>query len=245
MIGNLVYSANRFLIGFLILLLLIITYTFKIEKYLFFVIVLFTYFELYISKIYNVYSILISILLVIFFLIVKSIDYQNISYLYLFNLFALIFISTCILFNQFINHIFLSIITIFLLNFFEILNYDDFLFYKLLIIAFINDTSAYLIGSKFKGPLIVSKISPNKTWSGTISSFFISSIFIFILCSNFYFTLILAISLFLGDLFFSFVKRKTNKKDFSNLLKSHGGILDRFDSFFFFISIYNLILISQ
>jgi len=241
----LVYNTNRFLIGFLILLSLIITYAFKIEEYLFFAIVFFTYFELYISKIYNFYGILISVLLVIFFLIIKNFGYQEISYLYVYNFLALIFISICILNYKLINYFFSSLITIFLLNFFEILNYDDFLFYKLLVIAFINDTSAYLIGSYLKGPLIASKISPNKTWSGTMSSFFISSIFIFILCSNFYFTLILALSLFLGDLYFSFIKRKIDKKDFSNLLKSHGGILDRFDSFFFFISIYNLILISS
>ena len=245
MIENLVYNTNRFLIGFLILLLLIITYTFKIEKYLFFAIVFFTYFELYISKIYNIFGICISILLVIIFLLINNFAYQDISYLYIYNFLALIFILICISNYRLINYFFSSLITIFLLNFFEILNYDDLLFYKLLIIAFINDTSAYLIGSYLKGPLIASKISPKKTWSGTMSSFFISSIFIFILCSNFYFTLILALSLFLGDLYFSFIKRKINKKNFSNLLKSHGGILDRFDSFFFFICIYNLILISR
>jgi phosphatidate cytidylyltransferase len=119
------------------------------------------------------------------------------------------------------------------------------LFYKLLIIAFINDSFAYIVGSNIRGPLIAPKISPNKTWSGTLSSFILTIILLLLININIYFSLILSMSLFFGDLFFSFIKRKLYIKDFSNLLKSHGGILDRFDSFFLFITIYNLIFVSS
>ena len=37
----------------------------------------------------------------------------------------------------------------------------------------------------------------------------------------------------MGDLFFSLIKRNTDIKDYSNILLSHGGVLDRLDSFIF------------
>ena len=45
--------------------------------------------------------------------------------------------------------------------------------------------------------------------------------------------LITSISCQLGDLFFSFLKRKAKLKDTGNFLPGHGGILDRLDGIFF------------
>jgi phosphatidate cytidylyltransferase len=45
----------------------------------------------------------------------------------------------------------------------------------------------------------------------------------------------MAISLFYGDIYFSYIKRKLGIKDFSRLLSAHGGILDRIDSITFLI----------
>ena len=51
-----------------------------------------------------------------------------------------------------------------------------------------------------------------------------------------------AISLFIGDIFFSYIKRLIMLKDFSSILGSHGGILDRLDSMFFVTIIFQIYL---
>ena len=56
------------------------------------------------------------------------------------------------------------------------------------------------------------------------------------------FSFICSISFFAGDIYFSYIKRLSNLKDFSNLLKSHGGILDRLDSIFLIVIFFNIYL---
>ena len=90
-----------------------------------------------------------------------------------------------------------------------------------------------------KGPLIIPKISPNKTWSGTSISFVFTFTIIYLYDYPFILAILLSLSLFLGDIFFSYIKRINNLKDFSNILGGHGGILDRLDSMFIFIIIMN------
>ena len=141
--------------------------------------------------------------------------------------------------NFYLKRFFLITVLIFLLNFFSITVNDRNLLYLLVFIAFFNDTTAYIFGKAFKGPLIVPSISPKKTWSGTGVSFILTTFIIYQYTISLFLSCLLSISLFFGDIFYSFIKRKSKLKDFSNFLLGHGGVLDRIDSMFFFVLIVN------
>jgi len=111
------------------------------------------------------------------------------------------------------------------------------LIFLILITCIASDIGGFVCGKIFKGPKLT-KISPNKTISGAIGSLIFSlvvlSIFIFYLTKNLdpYFLIIgltTSIGCQLGDLFFSFMKRKSLLKDTGNFLPGHGGVLDRID----------------
>ena len=112
----------------------------------------------------------------------------------------------------------------------------------IIFISFFNDTVAYISGKFFAGKLIIPKISPNKTWSGTSISFIFTTSVLLFLNFSILLSMILAISLFLGDIFFSYFKRFLKIKDFSSSLGGHGGILDRLDSMFFLAIIFQIYL---
>ena len=142
----------------------------------------------------------------------------------------------------FLNSIFIlyvSIFSIFFLYFSIFLQLKIFLFIFLFGCIF-SDIGGYIFGNIFKGPKLT-KISPKKTISGSIGSFVFT--FIIIASSMFFLTnkisyeviiLSFSTSLFcqLGDLFFSFLKRKAKVKDTGNYLPGHGGVLDRLDGIF-------------
>ena len=123
---------------------------------------------------------------------------------------------------------------------FYLMNSDRNLFYLIFFISFFNDTVAYIFGKFLGGPRILPKISPNKTWSGTFISFLLTTLLLFSLNFNILISMIISISIFFGDIFFSYIKRFLNLKDFSPLLGSHGGILDRLDSMFFVTIIFQI-----
>jgi len=143
----------------------------------------------------------------------------------------------------FYNLIFILFIFIFCLFFFIFSNIIQFkiILFSLLLTCISSDIGGYIFGKTFKGPKIT-KISPNKTISGSIGSIILSCITLscifFLMTKNINFVIILAgvvTSFFcqIGDLFFSLLKRKAKKKDTGNLLPGHGGILDRVDGIMF------------
>ncbi len=101
----------------------------------------------------------------------------------------------------------------------------------------INDTMAYIVGS-FIGKTPLSKISPKKTWEGTIGGIILAMLITGLIAWQFNFdtkeiVIIAVISSILGtfgDLLESKLKRLANVKDSGTFMPGHGGFLDRFDS---------------
>lgn len=232
-----VFDFNRIFIGFLLLLFLITSYIFKLDYLILILISLFVFYDLLKSNfIRNINELLFSVLFlsIIFFV---GITYNFINY---FNFIFLILIIFIILKTNFYQQkFFVTTILIFLFNFYEIISINRELLYFIICVSFFNDTLAYIFGNLIRGPLIIPTISPKKTYSGTLISFLSSCVIIYTFNYPLYLSILLSISLFIGDIFFSFVKRINNLKDFSNILKGHGGMLDRLDSMFFFTIIIN------
>ena len=133
--------------------------------------------------------------------------------------------------------------------------YSDLRIYLIysVLIAIMSDIGGLIFGKIFKGKRLT-KISPNKTISGSIGSFILSiSLIPFFyksqfdqnLINIFIITIIISLTSQLGDLFISLLKRKAKVKDTSDLLPGHGGVLDRIDGIIFAIplGIYLFIII--
>lgn len=128
-----------------------------------------------------------------------------------------------------------------------------FLMIYLLLAIFFNDIGAYLTGMLFGKHKMAPNISPKKTWEGfaggVVTSIILSLTFglvvaycgfpmlpIFTIEKWYWIVLVSFILPFvgvLGDLAFSAIKRQFGKKDYSNVLGPHGGVLDRIDSTLF------------
>jgi len=114
----------------------------------------------------------------------------------------------------------------------------------LLILTWVNDTGAYLVGSMIGKTPLFPRISPNKTWEGSTGGLITTLLFGWGL--SFVFTeipftqwlgLAVIVGVFggLGDLVESMLKRSVDVKDSGDLLPGHGGLLDRFDAFIFVV----------
>ena len=126
------------------------------------------------------------------------------------------------------------------------------LFLFIISICIFSDIGGYVVGKTIGGKKLT-KISPNKTISGTIGSF-IFSLFSIIIFENFFnysvelkinaiiFTLIISLVSQLGDLIISYLKRMAKIKDTGSLLPGHGGILDRLDGIIFAIPFSYLLI---
>ena len=120
-------------------------------------------------------------------------------------------------------------------------NHGEIIIIFILLVCIFSDIGGYVIGKSVGGKKLT-KISPNKTISGSIGSFLFSLFPIGILGllsthSNIneviIFCLILSLTCQIGDLLISFFKRKAKVKDTGNILPGHGGILDRIDGIIF------------
>ena len=112
----------------------------------------------------------------------------------------------------------------------------------IIILVWINDTFAYLVGSSFGRHPMTPRISPGKTWEGTAGGVLFTLVAGYVIhrvtgtwMSGGWIILSLLISLLslTGDLFESSLKRRHQVKDTGGVLPGHGGILDRFDSLLF------------
>ena len=130
-------------------------------------------------------------------------------------------------------------------------------FYLILIVCIFSDVGGYVVGKTIGGKKLT-KISPNKTISGSIGSFIFSMlplIFIYLFnietmflklnLVNIFFSLFVSLVCQIGDLFFSYFKRLNNKKNTSNLLPGHGGLLDRIDGLIIVLPVVWLIKIFE
>jgi phosphatidate cytidylyltransferase len=133
----------------------------------------------------------------------------------------------------------LVILLVFFLSIIKIYNLQDYnlKFLWLILIAWLTDIGGYIFGKLLGGPKLT-KISPNKTWSGVFGSLILSQFacLIFFLDSNyilnfniFLFQFLLSITGQIGDILMSYIKRLNDKKDTSNFIPGHGGFLDRVD----------------
>ena len=125
-------------------------------------------------------------------------------------------------------------------------------FLYIISICFFTDIGGYFFG-KIIGGKKLTKISPNKTISGTIGSFIFSIIPLILLINfnyldlelnfrNILFIFLVSLTSQLGALFISYLKRKAKVKDTGKILPGHGGILDRLDGIIFAVPFSYLLL---
>ncbi len=124
--------------------------------------------------------------------------------------------------------------------------YNDYLLIFMFLLIWANDTFAFLTGKMMGKTKLFERISPNKTWEGTIGGI-VMTIVIAIVISflsskehGFWIVAALLVSsaAIFGDLLESLFKRSLNIKDSGNIMPGHGGILDRFDAVLFAAPIF-------
>jgi len=132
--------------------------------------------------------------------------------------------------------------------------YGDYIYFLMILaICIFTDIGGYIFGRTFKGPKLT-KISPNKTYSGMFGGYFLSIIFMSLFfinleflfgytnievtgkelsLINFILILVISTASQLGDIIVSYFKRLSKIKDTGKIIPGHGGLLDRIDGMIF------------
>ena len=138
---------------------------------------------------------------------------------------------------------------------FNVFVIDKYFFLTILMICVFSDVGGYMFGKTFGGKKLT-KISPNKTISGSIGSFILSYIGFFVIYLYFgdllfvrlqiealvFIPFFISLVCQLGDLFISYFKRRAKIKNTGNLIPGHGGLLDRIDGSIFALPIGFIII---
>ena len=138
---------------------------------------------------------------------------------------------------------------------FNVFVIDKYFFLSILMICVFSDVGGYVFGKTFGGKKLT-KISPNKTISGSIGSFILSYIGFFVIYLYFsdllfvrlqiealvFIPFFISLICQLGDLFISYYKRRAKIKNTGNLIPGHGGLLDRIDGSIFALPIGFIII---
>ena len=138
---------------------------------------------------------------------------------------------------------------------FNVFLIDKYFFLTILMICVFSDVGGYLFGKTFGGKKLT-KISPNKTISGSIGSFILSYIGFFVIYLYFgdllfvrlqiealvFIPFFISLICQLGDLFISYYKRRAKIKNTGNFIPGHGGLLDRIDGSIFALPIGFIII---
>ena len=138
---------------------------------------------------------------------------------------------------------------------FNVFVIDKYFFLTILMICVFSDVGGYVFGKTFGGKKLT-KISPNKTISGSIGSFILSYVGFFVIYLYFgdllfvrlqvealvFIPFFISLICQLGDLFISYYKRRAKIKNTGNLIPGHGGLLDRIDGSIFALPIGFIII---
>lgn len=142
-----------------------------------------------------------------------------------------------------IIYITLPIVMLTKTGFFNSMEYSKGLPMGFFLLLWTSDTGAYLAGKSFGKHKLFERVSPKKTWEGSIGGFVLTLIaaYGFSFISLFddiskidWLIIAVLVNVFgtFGDLFESLLKRNLNIKDSGTILPGHGGFLDRFDGLF-------------
>lgn len=107
----------------------------------------------------------------------------------------------------------------------------------LMLVVIVTDVFGYFAGKALGGPKFWPKISPKKTWSGTVAGWVGAAVvgFVFHTFTDAGFwiiivSMVLSFAGQMGDIAESALKRRMGVKDSSTLIPGHGGLFDRFDA---------------
>ena len=197
----------------------------------------------------QILKILLLQMILLFFTIFESYKIEYISLLFnnfIMFLFISVFFNTIFLLykkTKLINFVLSNLIILSFFSLIGILNSQNglYIFLYAVILVSTMDIFAYLGGNLFGKRKIIPFVSKGKTVEGTIIglvstiiiSYFIRDLINFNIIYSIVYGFLIGITAFSGDLLESFFKRKIGVKDSGKLIPGHGGLMDRFDGYFF------------